>query len=52
MGWRQISVNNMPTVFDNLFAQGLVEKNLFSFWLNRFAKKKSSKKNIYYKAFA
>jgi len=44
MGWRQISVNNMPTVFDNLFAQGLVEKNLFSFWLNR--DEKSSKGGV------
>jgi len=35
MAFKELSVGNTATVFDNLFAQGLVEKNLFAFWLNR-----------------
>lgn len=35
MGYPRISVNNVVPVFDNLFAQKLVEKNIFSFYLNR-----------------
>eukprot|EP00052_Salpingoeca_macrocollata_P023434 m.205856 g.205856 ORF g.205856 m.205856 type:complete len:386 (-) comp22027_c0_seq2:486-1643(-) len=37
MGWKQISVDNVTTVFDNMFAQGLVKQDVFSFWLNRTA---------------
>jgi len=37
MGWAQISVNRIPTVFDNMFAQKVVDQNLFSFWLDRDA---------------
>ncbi|RMZ93017.1 cathepsin D [Brachionus plicatilis] len=35
MAFRRISVNNIETVFTNLFNQGLVPRNAFSFWLNR-----------------
>jgi len=37
MGWPKISVNGITPVFQSLFAQGELEKNLFSFWLNRDA---------------
>lgn len=35
MGYPLISVNNVLPVFDNLMKQKLVEKNIFSFYLNR-----------------
>lgn len=35
MGWNTISVNKLPTVFDNMVEQGLVDEAVFSFWLNR-----------------
>jgi cathepsin D len=35
MAFRRISVDNVETVFDNLFAQKLVPRNAFSFWLDR-----------------
>lgn len=35
MGYPFISVNNVLPVFDNLMKQKLVEKNIFSFYLNR-----------------
>lgn len=40
MGWRTISVQNVETVFDNMIAQKLVEKPIFSFYLNRDATSK------------
>jgi cathepsin D len=36
MAFRRISVDNVETVFDNMFAQKLVPRNAFSFWLDRF----------------
>ncbi|XP_042749508.1 cathepsin D-like, partial [Lagopus leucura] len=35
MGYPHISVNNVLPVFDNLMQQKLVDKNIFSFYLNR-----------------
>lgn len=35
MAFRTISVDNVETVFNNMFQQGLVEDNVFSFWLDR-----------------
>nr|ACE79095.1 cathepsin D precursor (predicted) [Sorex araneus] len=35
MAYPRISVNNVPPVFDNLMQQKLVDKNIFSFYLNR-----------------
>jgi len=35
MGFRQISVNDANPVFNNMWEQGVVEQNMFSFWLNR-----------------
>uniref|UniRef100_A0A8C2VZP6 Cathepsin D n=2 Tax=Chinchilla lanigera TaxID=34839 RepID=A0A8C2VZP6_CHILA len=35
MAYPRISVNNVLPVFDNLMEQKLVEKNIFSFYLNR-----------------
>jgi len=35
MAWSSISVNGLPTVFDNLVDQNMVESPVFSFWLNR-----------------
>ena len=35
MGFPSIAVNGIPPVFNNMFAQGLVDENLFSFFLNR-----------------
>lgn len=37
MGWPEISVNNIPPVWINAVSQGLVQDNVFSFWLNRTA---------------
>lgn len=37
MAYPRISVNNVLPVFDNLMQQKLVEKNVFSFYLNRCA---------------
>jgi len=34
MGFQSISVDNVVTVFQNMWSQGLVQQNLFSFWLN------------------
>ena len=36
MAWSSISVNGLPTVFDNLVDQNMVESPVFSFWLNRY----------------
>jgi hypothetical protein len=33
LAWPTISVNHVPTVFQNMASQGLVDKNLFSFYL-------------------
>ena len=35
MGWRSISVDGVPTVFDLMIAQNLVDKSVFSFYLDR-----------------
>jgi len=35
MAWGSISVNGLPTVFDNMVDQNLVDSPVFSFWLNR-----------------
>jgi len=35
MGFNTISVNKLPTVFDNMVEQKLVDQAVFSFWLNR-----------------
>lgn len=39
MGYPFISVNNVLPVFDNLMKQKLVEKNIFSFYLNRCSRR-------------
>lgn len=41
MAYRRISVDGVETVFNNMFAQGLVPKNAFSFWLDRDPKNKN-----------
>ena len=38
LGFTSLAVNNIPTVFDNMIAQGVVEAPKFSFWLNRSKK--------------
>lgn len=35
LAFNSISVNAIPTVFDNMIEQNLVEQPVFSFWLNR-----------------
>jgi hypothetical protein len=35
MAFRTISVDNVETVFNNAVNQGLVPRNVFSFWLDR-----------------
>ena len=35
LGFEAISVNRIPTVFDNLIRQGSIDKPVFSFWMNR-----------------
>ena len=35
MGFSSLSVYNTPTPFENLFSQNQIEKNIFSFWINR-----------------
>ena len=36
MGWPSIAVNNIPTVFENMVAQGLVSSPVFGFYLSRY----------------
>ena len=35
LGFEEISVNRIPTVFDNLIRQGVIDNRIFSFWINR-----------------
>ena len=35
MAFRRISVDDVETVFDNMYLQGLIPRNAFSFWLDR-----------------
>lgn len=35
MGWPSISVDNIPTVFEDMVAQGLVASPVFGFYLSR-----------------
>ncbi|XP_076917789.1 cardosin-F-like [Bidens hawaiensis] len=35
LGFKEISVGNVTPVWDNMIDQGLVENQVFSFWLNR-----------------
>lgn len=35
MGFDTISVDSVPTPWDNILSQGLVQQNMYSFWLNR-----------------
>ena len=35
MGFATISVDNVPTVFDDMVTQKLVASPIFAFWLNR-----------------
>ena len=35
MAFRSISVDNVETVFNNMYNQGLIPRNAFSFWLDR-----------------
>jgi cathepsin D len=37
MGWKNISVDNVTPPWYNMVAQGLVEADMYSFWLNRKA---------------
>lgn len=37
LGWPEISVDGVTPVFDTMVAQNVVEKSVFSFWLNRTA---------------
>lgn len=37
MGYDTISVNGVPSVFTNMVSQGIVDKAIFSFYLNRCA---------------
>lgn len=39
MAYPRISVNNVLPVFDNLMQQKLVDKNIFSFYLNRCSRR-------------
>jgi cathepsin D len=47
MAYQTISVDNVGTVFDNIFAQGLVERNAFSFWLDRYLNRHFFDEQIY-----
>jgi cathepsin D len=35
MAFNTISVDGVETVFGNMFSQGLIPRNAFSFWLDR-----------------
>ena len=35
MGWPSISIDNIPTMFEDMVAQGLVDSPVFGFYLSR-----------------
>ena len=35
LGFKSLSVYQLPTVFDNMVSQGVVDQPVFSFWINR-----------------
>ena len=35
LGWASIAVDGVVPVFDNIWAQGLLSQNLFSFWMSK-----------------
>jgi cathepsin D len=46
MAWASIAVDNIPTVFDQMIAQGLVTDHSFSFYLTQEAKQKRGSKLV------
>lgn len=46
MAWAKISVDNIPTVFDQMISQGLVTDHSFSFYLTQNSKQKRGSKLV------
>lgn len=42
LGYKRISVDGVETVFNNMMSQNKLERNAFSFWLNRNASESGS----------